>query len=50
MADVTLVPQVYNAERIGVDLAAWPLISSIAARLAEVQAVAAAHPDRVGPG
>ena len=50
MADITLVPQVYNAERVGVDLAIWPLISSIAARLAEVPAVAAAHPDRVGPG
>ena len=50
MADVTLVPQVYNAERVGIDMAAYPLIAGIAMRLAEVPAVAAAHPDRVGPG
>ena len=49
MADVTLVPQVYNAERLGMDLALWPLIAGIAARLAEVPGVAAAHPDRVRP-
>ena len=50
MADVTLMPQVYNAERVGIDLTAYPLIASIAVRLAEVPAVAAAHPDRVRPG
>lgn len=49
MADVTLVPQVYNAERLGMDLALWPLIAAISARLDEVPEVAAAHPDRVGP-
>ena len=50
MADVTLVPQVYNAERLAMDLAQWPMIAGIAARLAEVPGVAAAHPDRVGFG
>lgn len=50
MADVTLMPQVYNAGRVGIDLSAYPLIASIAARLAEVPAVAAAHPDRVRSG
>ena len=49
MADVTLVPQVFNAERLKMDMGEWPLIAGIAARLAEVPAVAAAHPDRVGP-
>ena len=50
MADLTLVPQVYTAERIAMDMTAWPRLSAIAARLAEVPAVAAAHPDRVRAG
>jgi maleylacetoacetate isomerase len=50
MADVTLLPQVYNAERLGMDLADFPLIAGIAARLAAVPQIAAAHPDRVRPG
>ena len=45
LADVVLVPQVYNAGRLQVDMAAFGRISGIAARLAEVPAVAAAHPD-----
>ncbi len=49
MADVTLVPQGYNAERLGMDLTGWPRIAAIVARLAEVPEVASAHPDRVGP-
>ncbi len=49
MADVTLLPQVYNAERLGMDLTGFPLIAGIAARLAKVPQVAAAHPDRVRP-
>ncbi len=49
MADVTLLPQVYNAERLGMDLTDFPLIAGIAARLAKVPQVAAAHPDRVRP-
>jgi maleylacetoacetate isomerase len=50
MADVVLVPQVYNAARLGMDMTDWPLIAGIAARLAEVPEVVAAHPDSVGPG
>ncbi len=49
MADVTLLPQVYNAERLGMDLTDFPLIAGIAARLAGVPQIAAAHPDRVRP-
>ena len=49
VADVTLLPQVYNAERAGLDLTAFPLITAIAARLAMIPEVAAAHPDRVRP-
>lgn len=49
MADVTLLPQVYNAERLGMDLTDFPLIAGIAARLAAVPQIAAAHPDRVRP-
>jgi maleylacetoacetate isomerase len=50
MADVVLLPQVYNAQRLGLDMTAWPLIAGIAGRLAEVPEVAAAHPDSIGPG
>ena len=50
MADVTLLPQVYNAGRSGIDMTAFPLIAAIAAHLAEVPGIAAAHPDRVRPG
>lgn len=46
LADVMLVPQVYSARRFGVDLAAYPTLASIDARLAELPAFAAAHPDR----
>lgn len=49
MADICLVPQVYNARRWGVGLAACPRISAISARLEALPEVAAAHPDRVKP-
>jgi len=45
LADVVLLPQVYNAERLALDMAAYPVIAGIAARLAQVPVVAAAHPD-----
>ena len=48
MADICLVPQVYNARRWGVDLAAMPRILSIDAAMAELEAVKAAHPDHWG--
>ena len=49
LADLCLVPQVYNARRWGVDLSPFPRIQAIAARLEAIPAVAAAHPDRVKP-
>ena len=50
LADLCLVPQVYNARRWGVDLAPFPRLSAIAARMEALPQVAAAHPDRVKPG
>ncbi|WP_331372315.1 maleylacetoacetate isomerase [Sinorhizobium chiapasense] len=47
MADICLVPQVYNARRWGVDLSACPRIAAIDGRCAEIDAFASAHPDRV---
>ena len=49
LADICLVPQVYNARRWGVDMAAFPRIADIDANLATLPAFAAAHPDRVKP-
>ncbi|MDO3434440.1 maleylacetoacetate isomerase [Rhizobium sp. CBN3] len=49
MADLCLVPQVYNARRWGVDMTAFGRISDIDARCAELPAFQAAHPDRVKP-
>lgn len=49
LADICLVPQVYNARRWAVDLAALPKLSAIAARAAALPAFAAAHPDAVRP-
>lgn len=46
LADVFLVPQVYNAERFGVSLAPFPRCVEVAARASELPAFAAAHPDR----
>jgi len=47
MADLCLIPQVYNAERAGLDMATWPTIARIMARLATIPAVQTAHPDKV---
>jgi maleylacetoacetate isomerase len=49
MADICLVPQVYNARRWGVDLAPYPKLAAISTRLEVLPAFAAAHPDRVKP-
>jgi maleylacetoacetate isomerase len=49
LADICLVPQVYNARRWGVDMAAFPRIAAVDANLATLPAFAAAHPDRVKP-
>jgi maleylpyruvate isomerase len=45
MADVCLVPQVYNAERLKVDLAAYPTIRRIAAEARALPAFAQAAPE-----
>jgi maleylacetoacetate isomerase len=49
MADLCLVPQVYNARRWGVELTAFKRIVAIDGRCAERPAFQAAHPDRVKP-
>ena len=49
MADICLVPQLYNAGRVGLDVASWPTIARIMARLDSIPAVQAAHPDKVKP-
>lgn len=49
LADICLVPQVYNARRWEVDLAPFPLLSAIAARCEALPAFADAHPDRARP-
>jgi maleylpyruvate isomerase len=46
LADCMLVPQVYNAERFGVDLSPFPRLCDAAARARALPAFAAAHPDR----
>jgi len=49
LADICLVPQLYNARRWGVALDGLPKIVRIDAHLARIPAFAAAHPDRVRP-
>jgi maleylpyruvate isomerase len=46
LADVCLVPQVFNAERFDCDLTPYPIIRRIAARCNELPAFAQAHPAR----
>ena len=50
LADLCLVPQLYNADRWGVDRAGCERIAGVAAACATHPAFAAAHPDVVGPG
>jgi maleylacetoacetate isomerase len=49
LADICLVPQIYNARRMGLDLSACPRITAIMAGLEAIPAIAAAHPDRHQP-
>jgi maleylacetoacetate isomerase len=49
LADICLVPQLYNAGRWGVSLDAMPRIRAIREALEPIPAVAAAHPDRHRP-
>jgi len=47
VADVCLVPQMYNARRFDVPLDDYPLLVRVDAEANELDAFAAAHPDRV---
>ena len=49
MADICLVPQVYNADRWGVDLSGLQRVRRIADACADLPAFRAAHPDAVKP-
>jgi maleylpyruvate isomerase len=46
VADVCLVPQLYNARRFGVALEAFPTLVRIEGECQNIAAFAAAHPDR----
>jgi maleylacetoacetate isomerase len=45
LADACLVPQVYNARRVQLDLGAYPRLTSVARRLEALPAFAAARPE-----
>jgi maleylacetoacetate isomerase len=47
LSDVCLVPQLYNARRFDLPLDAYPRLCRADAAAAEIEAFAAAHPDRV---
>ncbi len=49
IADVCLIPQLYNARRFDVALDAWPRLVAADADAAALPAVKAAHPDAVKP-
>jgi maleylacetoacetate isomerase len=49
MADICLVPQIYNARRFEVPLDAFPTLVRADAEAARLEPFAAAHPDRVAP-
>lgn len=46
LADVCLVPQLYNARRFGVDLSTYPRLVALDAALTTMPAIAAAAPER----
>jgi maleylpyruvate isomerase len=46
LADICIVPQVFNARRFGVDLAPYPRIRGIDEAAAKIEAFAAAEPGR----
>ncbi|WP_194726440.1 maleylacetoacetate isomerase [Noviherbaspirillum malthae] len=46
MADVYLVPQVFNAQRFGVDVSKFPLISRVVERCNQLQAFIDSHPNK----
>lgn len=46
LADICLVPQMYNARRFELDLTPFPKLATIDARCRDLPAFASAHPDR----
>ena len=49
LADICLVPQIYNADRWGADYSACPKLTAIAERCADLKPFADAYPDAVKP-
>ncbi|WP_068110797.1 maleylacetoacetate isomerase [Tropicimonas marinistellae] len=49
LADVCLIPQLYNADRWGVDLTALPRCTAARDAFSQLPAFQAAHPDRFAP-
>ena len=49
IADVCLMPQLYNAHRYGVSLSNFPKIMAIEANLAQMESYSSSHPDRSKP-
>jgi maleylacetoacetate isomerase len=49
LADVCLIPQLYNARRFEVPLDPYPLLVRVDAEANRLEAFAAAHPDRFAP-
>lgn len=49
LADICLLPQLYNAHRWGVALEAFPNIMAIEGAALELPAIQAAHPDALAP-
>ena len=45
MADVCLVPQIYNAKRFSVEMEKFPIISRIGDRLNEIEEIRKARPE-----
>jgi len=48
MADCCLIPQIYNADRWGVDLSGYPKIARVIAACGPLEAFKMAHPDVIG--
>jgi len=46
MADIFLVPQIFNAGRVKLDLAPYPTIRRVNEECLKLEAFAAAHPER----
>lgn len=49
LADICVVPQMYNARRFNLSLDDFPLLVRVDAEASALDAFAAAHPDRVAP-